>query len=93
MSLFFFGARSFRPYCVEENVLSVVTLCPWVIRDLFHIKGLFGHLHEPQVGTSAALEAEVAHRVGTKEVLERGDQERECWFKVDAVGSENNVGF
>lgn len=88
-----FLVKTFGTYRVEEYVLSVIRVSPRIVTDLLHFESPFRHLHEPHISTSATLVTKVTDRVGSQEVLERGDQERECRLEIDTVCRDDDIWF
>lgn len=82
---------SLDPNGVEEQVFAVIGRRTRVVTDFLHIESLLGHLHESQICPPPSLKAKEAHRDRPKEVVKGSDEQRKCGFKVDAIGSENDV--
>lgn len=76
---------------LQKYILPRIALGVRVIGRVLYQKHLLDRLDEMHVGPPSPLETKVTNSVGSYEILQRLQQQRECWFEVHAICSEHDV--
>lgn len=77
---------------LQEDVLPRVLRLIRIVRNVFNQEALLHRFQKVHVGASSPLEAEVAHRIRTNEILERLLEQFKGGLEIYAVCSQHNVG-
>lgn len=76
---------------IQEDVLALVARLVRIVLHVLDQKDLFDRLEKMHIGAPSPLEAEVAHRIWTYQILQRLEQQWESRFKINTIGSEHDI--